>query len=273
MTKADTRRFFVLGTLVCAALFIGITVHSHRTVVLRQHSRTMTDEVRRGLAVWNGANCENCHTLLGEGAYFAPDLTEIVAQRGEAYLKAFMADPSAFYSQEEDGRLMPTLGLSEQEISDVIAFLAWVDGIDTQGWPPRPIRVTGVPTSMPGREAPTSRATGEAGDPVSHGRRVFDRAGCGACHALEPGASQVGPSLAGVARRAEERVASTDYAGQAQDAAGYVRESILRPSAHIAGPAPRHATPQGVSYMPATYDSTLDPQELDALVAYLLTLQ
>ncbi len=268
MTKADTRRFFVFGTLLCTAIFIGLTVHSHRTVVAREHSRTLNDEVRRGLRVWGGYNCENCHTLLGEGSYFAPDLTQIVAQRGVPYLQAFIADPSAFYSEEEHGRLMPTLGLSQQEIDDVIGFLAWVGGIDTQGWPPRPIRVSGVPTRLPGVQTDAA-----AGDTVTQGRQTFDSAGCGACHSLEPGVLLVGPSLAGVARRAEERVREAEYTGAARDAEAYLRESIADPSAYIAAPAEKHATPQGLSYMPNVYSTTLDPQAADDLVAYLLTLQ
>lgn len=270
MTKADTRRFFVLGTLVCTAIFIGLTVHSHRTVVAREHSQRLDDGVRRGLKVWGSYNCENCHTLLGEGSYYAPDLTHIVQQRGTAYLKAFLANPAAFYSEEEHGRLMPTLGLAEQEIDDVLVFLDWVGGIDTLGWPPRPIRVTGVPAQLPG----VGSATAVAGDdPVSRGRRVFDATGCGACHSLEPGVALIGPSLAGVARIAEQRVQATDYGGEARDAESYLRESVVAPNAHLAPPLEKHATPQGQSFMPGVYSTTLAPQEIDDLVAYLRTLQ
>jgi len=163
---------------------------------------------------------------------------------------------------------MPTLGLSQQEIGDVIGFLAWVGGIDTQGWPPRPIRVSGVPTRLPGVQTDAA-----AGDAVTQGRQTFDSAGCGACHSLEPGVMLVGPSLAGVARRAAERVREAEYTGAARDAEAYLRESIADPNAYIAGPAEKHATPQGLSYMPNVYSTTLDPQVADALVAYLLTLQ
>ena len=268
MTKTDTRRFFLLGTVVCTLVFIGLTVHSHRTVVAREHSQNLTDEVRRGLLVWGRYNCENCHTLLGEGSYFAPDLTQIVQQRGHPYLQAFMANPAAFYSEEEHGRLMPTLGLSEQQIDDVIAFLEWVGGIDTQGWPPRPIRVSGVPTQLPGTETAAA-----ADDAVSRGRRAFDAAGCGACHSVEPGVALVGPSLAGIARLAVERVQTAEYRGEAGDAESYLRESIVEPNAYIAPPAEKHATPQGLSFMPAIYTTTLEAQAIDDLVVYLLTLQ
>src|SRR5690606_30270152 len=126
VTRAAARRFFVYGTVVFTLVFIGLTVHSHRTVVAREHSQTLDDGVRRGLRVWMAYNCENCHTLLGEGAYYAPDLTQIYEQRGEVYLAAFLANPADFYSEEEHGRLMPQLHMTKQEIDDAIAFLAWV---------------------------------------------------------------------------------------------------------------------------------------------------
>ena len=49
--------------------------------------RLHAEDVRRGGRVWAKYNCENCHTLLGEGAYYAPDLTQIVQQRGVPYLE------------------------------------------------------------------------------------------------------------------------------------------------------------------------------------------
>lgn len=268
MTKADTRRFFVYGTVLFTAIFIGLTVHTHRTIVGREHSKTLNDEVRRGLRTWMDYNCENCHTLLGEGAYYAPDLTQIVEQRGATYLTAFMKNPADFYSEEQHGRLMPTLGLSEREIADVIAFLAWVGGIDTQRWPPRPIRVTGTPAGLPGAGAAVAAAPSD--DP---GRKTFQEAGCAACHSLDAGVELVGPSLAGVATRAEERLRDPDYGGEAQSVEAYLRESIVDPSAYISPPKPRHATPEGFSYMPSVYSATLSPQAADELVAYLLTLR
>lgn len=268
MTRTAARRFFVYGTAVFTAVFIGLTIHSHRAVVSREHSRTIDDRVRRGLRVWMAYNCENCHTLLGEGAYFAPDLTKIVEQRGEVYLAAFLENPADFYSEEEHGRLMPRLGLSEQEIDDVIGFLAWVGGIDTQRWPPRPIRVTGTPAGLPGAGAAVAAAPSD-----EPGRKTFEEAGCAACHSLEPEVQLVGPSLAGVAARAEERLRDPGYAGEATDVASYLRESILEPSRYITPPAPRHATPEGVSFMPAIYAATLTPQATDELVEYLLSLR
>lgn len=268
MTKASTRRFFFGGTVLFTLVFIGLTIHTHTTIAERTHADRIDEGVVRGLHVWAGYNCENCHTLLGEGAYFAPDLTEIVAQRGRTYLAAFLANPAAFYSEERDGRLMPTLGLSEQEIADVIDFLEWVDGIDTNGWPPRPILVSGVAQrGLPGIETEP-----DAADPAGRGQAVFNGAGgCSGCHSLAPGVPLVGPSLGGVAARAAERIGAADYTGEASSVEDYLRESIVAPSRYIV-PGENHAA-AGRSFMPETYTDTLEPEQIDDLVAYLANLR
>jgi nitric oxide reductase subunit C len=261
VAKAATRRLFFIGTGVFALAFIVLTIHTHTTIAGRTNEDRLTDDVRRGGRVWAGYNCENRHTLLGEGAYYAPDLTQIVAQRGRAYL-------AQFYSEERDGRLMPTLGLSPQEIADVIAFLEWVGQIDTNNWPPRPILVSGV--ALRGLPAAPAQA---AVDPVSRGRALFNGVGlCASCHSTEPGVIMVGPSLAGIARTAAERLRDPQYRGTAQTAAEYLAESIRKPSSFIA-PGGVFASAQGVSFMPDTLAQTLTPEQVQDRVAYLLTLQ
>ena len=142
MTRRQTRFFFVAGTTVFALVFVGLTIHSHTRFAELTHAEAITPEVIAGKHVWHRKNCINCHTLLGEGAYYAPDLTKIAQHRGDAYLRQFLQDPSRYYSEERHGRLMPNPRLSEQEITQVIAFLTWISHIDNQNWPPRPILVT-----------------------------------------------------------------------------------------------------------------------------------
>jgi nitric oxide reductase subunit C len=269
VTKTSTRRFFFVGTVLFTALFIALTIHTHTTIASRTHADQLTDEVRRGGRVWAKYNCENCHTLLGEGAYYAPDLTQVAQQRGRAYLAQFLENPAQFYSEERDGRLMPTLGLSPQEISDVIAFLAWVGNIDTNGWPPRPILVSGVAL----RGLPGLPGVARADEPVSRGKALFNGVGaCASCHSIEPGVLLVGPSLATVGRQAEERLRYPQYTGTAHTASEYLEESILKPSAFIV-PGGVYASAAGVSFMPDTLGKTLTSEQVRDLVAYLMTLQ
>ena len=227
MTKATTRGFFFFGTVVFTTVFILLTIETHTTIESRTHEENLTAEARHGGRVWGKYNCENCHTLLGEGAYFAPDLTQIVWQRGRPYLTQFLADPSKFYSEARDGRLMPTLGLSDEEIADVISFLEWVGHIDTNGWPPRPILVSGASNrGFPGVEA----APDALRAPRAAARRSSTGAGaCATCHSVEGGVTLVGPSLASIAGRSNERLHDSRYAGAAKSGAEYMEESIVKP--------------------------------------------
>ncbi len=88
-------------------------------------------------------NCMNCHTLLGNGAYYAPDLTRAWldpawgAESTRAQLmKLFLLDPVAYARTYGSGRRMPNLGLTAEEAEAVVAFLKWMAAIDTNGFPP-----------------------------------------------------------------------------------------------------------------------------------------
>jgi nitric oxide reductase subunit C len=273
MTKRQTRLFFIGGTALFFLIFVGLTIDTHRQIPALTNTHLMTDDVVAGKKVWYRENCINCHTLLGEGAYFAPDLTKITDLRGEGYLRAFLQDPSRFYDEQVHRRLMPNPNLTDEQIDHVIAFLGWVAQIDNQGWPPRPILVTGGSfpgTSQVGQQATTAGTD----DPVSIGQEVFHNAppGCFACHSTAPGVNLAGPSMAGMATRAAQIVEQPGYAGEATDAEGYVLEAIVAPSAHIVPPVDAYSA-AGVSFMPHNYEETLTPEQIQALVAYLMTLR
>ena len=274
MTKRHTRLFFIGGTLLFAAIFVGLTIDSHRQFGELTNAENITPEVVEGKHVWHRSNCINCHTLFGEGAYYAPDLTKITKQRGEAYLTAFLQDPSKFYSEEVHRRLMPNPNLTDTEIRQVIAFLDWVAEVDNQGWPPRPIVVSSG--AMPGATTGDEPVPGTASnEPVALGQALFHspELACQACHSLQPGVTLAGPSMAGLGTRAAQTVADPGYTGTATDAAGYVRESIVTPSAHLV-PGANFATggDTGLSLMPADYETRLQPEQIDHLVAFLSTL-
>jgi nitric oxide reductase subunit C len=270
MTKRHTRMFFAAGTSVFAAIFVALTIDSHRKFGSLTHAEAITPEVIEGKHVWHRKNCINCHTLLGEGAYYAPDLTKIAQHRGDAYLREFLRDPSKYYSEERHGRLMPNLNLSEAQISALISFLTWVSHIDNHGWPPRPILVTAASPQgiVLGAPAPEAAST----DPVALGEALFRRSppGCYGCHSLQQDVVLVGPSLGGLATRASALLRSPEYKGSARTVEDYIRESILDPRAYVVPGQTFSAG--GVSIMPA-FGSMLKPEEIDELVAYLATIK
>ena len=270
MTRRQTRFFFAAGTTIFAGIFVALTIHSHTRFPQLTHEEALTPDVIAGKHVWHRKNCINCHTLLGEGAYYAPDLTKIAQHRGDAYLRQFLQDPSRYYSEERHGRLMPNPRLSEEQITQVVAFLTWISRIDNQNWPPRPILVTAA--SPQGIALGTAVPEAASADPVALGDALFRRTppACFSCHSLQENIILVGPSLAGLASRAATLVGSVDYKGAAKSPPDYIRESIINPQAHIVPGQTFSAG--GRSIMPA-YDTTLKPEEIDHLVAYLATFK
>lgn len=284
MTNRQARIFAIGSTAVAILAFLVMTIDSHRQFPELTHSQNITPEVLHGKDVWHKYNCINCHTLFGEGAYYAPDLTKITQHRGEAYLQAYMRDPANFYDEQKHRRLMPKQDLSEKEIIDLIAFLDWVSKVDNQGWPPRPILVTG--SFIPGADSvgaepdadrkdtpPGLTPVTQEDDPRAQGQNIFRTAtpACNACHSTAPGADMAGPTLAGLATRAEKIIASDEYTGEETDIEGYIRESIVTPSAHVVPGAMYSAN--GVSFMPTGYDQSLTEEQLEHLTAYLASLK
>lgn len=278
MTRRQARLFAIISTALVTLTFIGMTIDSHRQFPRLTNEDKMTPQVLAGKDVWHKFNCTNCHTLLGEGAYYAPDLTKIAVQRGPDYLKAFLRDPSQFYDEQKVRRVMPKQNLSDKEIEDVVVFLDWIAKIDTQGWPPRRILVSGaaIPGTNMERPAQPSQAV-QAGapssEPVAQGQNLFNATppACFACHSLSPGVNLAGPTLAGIGTKAAAVTADPKYKGKAKDAAGYIREAIVEPSAHLV-PGPTYSA-NGRSFMPDNFGKELKPEQIDQLVAYLITLK
>ncbi len=86
---------------------------------------------------------------------------------------------------------------------------------------------------------------GEAAVAVS-GDAVFQSAGCGACHAVGGQGGKVGPALDGVGAKGKD----------------HIRESIVQPDKVV-------AEGYAAGLMPKTFEKTLKPAELDALVDWL----
>ena len=286
MNKRQTRRFAIVATALASIAFIGLTLDSHRQFDRLTNAENITPAVVHGKDVWHKYNCINCHTLFGEGAYYAPDLTKITQHRGAPYLEAYLRDPSKFYDEKRDRRLMPNQNLADDEITDLIAFLDWVSKVDNQGWPPRPILVTGAALPVANAAAPATQPTAAAPNdeaaaspektdlnPIALGQSLFRSVvpACTACHSVTPGVDMAGPSLGGIGTRATERIAAADYKGEAKDAVGYIRESIAHPSAFVVPGAMYSAG--GQSFMPATYGDELTAEQLDQMAAYLVTLK
>ena len=131
LSKKQARNFFLGGTLVTFLVFIGLTIFSLSSANDQTNEENLTAEVVRGKELWEKNNCMGCHTLLGEGAYYAPELTKVIDRRGAGYIKAVLMTP---VSWQPNGRKMVAYGMSEDEANDVVAFFEWIGKIDLNGF-------------------------------------------------------------------------------------------------------------------------------------------
>lgn len=176
MSIKAVRNLTIAVAIISTAVFLGLTYDSLQQIDAR--TPPVTADVAAGKLVWQRNDCIGCHTILGNGSYFAPDLTRAYSRRGEAWLKEFLADPV----KVRPGTGMAGVKLSKDDAAALVKFLQWVDGVDTNGWPP----------------PPELRAGGTApGGQVTRGEAVFAREGCLNCHALAGKGGTAGPKLDG----------------------------------------------------------------------------
>ena len=142
LTKAAARNIFYGGSLFFFIVFAGMVVHSHIYATTTSiDAEGLNEQVIAGKRVWEENACIDCHTILGEGAYFAPEVGNVFVRWGgnddpEGAREAIKAWMQSQPSGIEGRRQMPNFNLNDQELDDLAAFLEWVSKIDTQGWPP-----------------------------------------------------------------------------------------------------------------------------------------
>lgn len=193
LSKSQARAFFLGFTVLFSGVFLALTVDTLAQVPARSHQDRMTPEVVAGKEIWDSNNCMGCHTILGEGAYYAPELTRVVERRGAAWIRMFIKDPEAMYPGR---RKMVKYDFTEQQIDQVIAFFTWIGEIDTNGFPAKPdMSTTGFIDPNAPAAPPTASSALHAAPP-----ETFTQV-CQACHMVAGKGGAVGPALDGVANR------------------------------------------------------------------------
>jgi len=131
LSKSQARAFFLGGTLVTFSIFIGLTVYSFMPRNDQTNYNKIDKNVVRGKQIWEANNCMGCHTILGEGGYYAPELTKVIDRRGEGYVKAVLMSPIPW---SPNGRKMVAYKMSEADAEAVVAYFKWIGKIDLNGF-------------------------------------------------------------------------------------------------------------------------------------------
>jgi cytochrome c2 len=100
-------------------------------------------------------------------------------------------------------------------------------------------------------------ASPPSSDPVVvRGERAF-KSKCVTCHSLKEGVTLVGPSMPGIASRASTRMDGVE----SED---YIQLSIIKPSEYVVDGF--------IDQMPSDFGTSLTEDELEGIIAFLLTL-
>ena len=234
MTKKTAFWIFLIGTLTSAAVFLGATCDTHRQVGALSNVDKLSDQVVAGKRAFEKYNCNDCHTILGFGGYYAPDLTKVVQRVGEEGIRYRVKSPEMAFANSP--RKMPNQHVTDPEITDLVAFFRWVGEINNNDWPPQ--------DSKKRLSRGAQMMVAKVG--VSPGAAVFQTKGCMNCHALHGTGGSFGPAL--------------DLVGRGKTIEGiehYIQD-------------PRGANPK--SRMPPQKDN-LSQRELEEVARFLATLK
>lgn len=203
MSNKAARNLFIFGSLFFFLIFLGLTYDTMGK--LDGRAPKITEQIDAGKKVWHKYDCIGCHTIFGNGSYFAPDLTKTTENKPKGYLKQFLMDPRSANPKAA----MPKLGIRPDEADDLIVFLDWISKVDTNGWPPKPI---------------LAAAAGVAGQEFSEGQKLYRSLGCSACHIINGIGGTTGPELTRVGARHDRAW----LVGHFKDPQAYVPNSAMQ---------------------------------------------
>lgn len=192
------------------------------------------------------ANCLNCHTI-GDGRLTGPDLKDVGKRKDAEWLIAFMQNPRAvvesgdtyaakLVEETPGGAIMPTPpGMTRYRAEQILKLIEEESKLEKSNF--RKVKVSSKPFTDAQRAAGREIFTGVQ-------KLTNGGAACNACHSMHDlsalGGGQLGPDLTRVFERQKGRVGLTAW---------------------LTAPATE-------TMQPIFKDKKLEPDEIEALVAY-----
>ncbi len=140
ITKSMAKNIYYGGATFALLIFIALSFDTVHQIPKRSHQDKMTPSVVAGKRIWEQNDCVGCHTLIGEGAYYAPELGNVFQRRGggdkdafKAYMQGWMA---AQPLDTPNRRKMPQFHLTTKQVNNLADFLIWTSQVNTNDWPP-----------------------------------------------------------------------------------------------------------------------------------------
>ncbi|MEE9202600.1 MAG: c-type cytochrome [Dehalococcoidia bacterium] len=204
-----------------------------------------------GPQLFQQLQCGACHTIEGVSTgQLAPELSHIGSVAGERqpgtpardYIEQSLLDPPAFVV-EGFNPIMPSIEgrLSPEQLQALVDYLLTLDG------------AAGAPAPTP-----TLAPTATPPPTTAQALELFQQLQCGVCHTIE-GVSigELAPELNDIGSVAGGRQPGVS-------ARDYIQESLLKPEAFVV---------ESFNPIMPSIEGRLSPEELQALVDYLLSLK
>jgi nitric oxide reductase subunit C len=131
LSKSQARTFFIGGTAVSFLAFIILTIYSMAPQNDQTNHEKITEKVIKGKHLWETNNCMGCHSIMGEGGYYAPELTKVVERKGEPLIKAILQSPVPW---QPNGRKMVAYSMTDEEAEAMIEYFKWIGELDLNGF-------------------------------------------------------------------------------------------------------------------------------------------
>ena len=189
MSDKTAKLIFWIGTLTSLVLFLVLTVDTTRQFAALTHADKLDEQVVAGKRAFERHNCNDCHTILGFGGYYAPDLTRAHPRLGADAVARRLAHPEVAFAGSY--RKMPQQNLAETEIQNLVTYLRWVANIENLDWPPQ--------DSMARWNRSTKRMLAAAA--LSPAAALIDQESCLTCHTLGGRGESLGPRFEWIGSR------------------------------------------------------------------------
>jgi nitric oxide reductase subunit C len=198
MSEKMAKGIFWVGTLVSLILFLALTFDTNNQFAVLTNADKLNDQVVSGKKAFEHYNCNDCHTILGFGGYYAPDLTRVYTKIGADSIRRVLKSPEVVFA--DSYRKMPQLNLKEKEIEDLVVYFEWVANIKNSDWPPH--------HSEERWKRSTRRILAKAR--LSPGAALVRQEECLTCHTLGDKGERLGPRFEWIAEK-RDSVWIADY--------------------------------------------------------------
>lgn len=140
ITKSMAKNIYYGGGTFALMIFLALTFDTVHQIPKRSNEGNMTPSVVAGKKLWEKNDCVGCHSIVGEGAYYAPELMNVFQRRGSSDEEAFKSYMQGWMAAQPlaipNRRKMPQFNLTNEEVDNLSDFLIWTSKINANDWPP-----------------------------------------------------------------------------------------------------------------------------------------